>query len=77
MVTSNHSVYSNSHSNSTLDSTSQAIAHDDFMRSCNLVIGYLADIIIKDITAGQRNWCVAEIGPHRQNPLYGSSYLTK
>ena len=22
------------------------------------------------ITAGQRNWCFAEIGPHRKNPLY-------
>ena len=34
----------------------------------------LVDIIITDITAGQRNWCFAEIGPHRINPLYGMQY---
>ena len=37
---------------STLDSTSHAIARDDFTRSRNLVIGYFADIIIADITVG-------------------------
>ena len=31
----------------------------------------LVDIIIADITAGQRNRCFAEIGPRKQNPLYG------
>ena len=34
----------------------------------------LIDIIMADITVGQRNWCFTEIGPHRQNPLYGSMY---
>ena len=37
-------------------------------------VGYFADIIITDITAGQRNWCFAEIMPRRQNPLYGILY---
>ena len=39
MVSSDHRVYSNN--DSTLDSTSQAIAHDDFKRSRHLVIGLL------------------------------------
>ena len=68
MVSSDHRAYSNNDSIS--DSTSHAIAHDDFTRSRNLVIGYFTDIIIADITTGQRNRCFAEIGPHRQNPLY-------
>ena len=44
------------------DSTSYAMAHDEFTRSRNLVIGYFADIIITDITAWAeklvlcRNW---------------------
>ena len=44
MVSSDHRVYNNN--DSTSDSTSHAIAHDDFTRSSNLVIGYFADIII-------------------------------
>ena len=35
----------------------------------------LADIIIADITAGQRKWCFTEIGSLRKNPLYGIYYL--
>ena len=50
------------YNDSTSGSTSQAIAHDDFTRSRNVVINYFADIIIADITAGQRNSCFAEIG---------------
>ena len=37
-----------------------------------MVIGYFADTIIIDITAGQGNCYFAEIGPRRQNPLYGT-----
>ena len=37
--------------------------------------GLVADITIADITAGQRNWCFAEIGPHRQILLYGNCCL--
>ena len=51
---SDQRVYSNT-VDSTSDSTSHAIVCDDFTRSHNLVIGYFADIIIADITAGQRN----------------------
>ena len=54
VVSSDHRVYSNN--DSTLDSTSHAIACDDVTRSHNLVICYFADIIIAYITAGQRNW---------------------
>ena len=42
---------------------------------CNHVIWWmnaLVDIIIADFTAGQRNWCFAEIGSHRKNPLNGN-----
>ena len=53
VISSDHRVYSNN--DSTSDSTSYAIASDDFMRSHNLVIGYFTDIIITDSTAGQRN----------------------
>ena len=60
----------NCNNDSTSDSTLHAIAHGDFTRSHNLVIGYFADIIITDITAGRRNWCLTEIWPCRQNPLY-------
>ena len=44
VVSSNHRVYSNN--DSTSDSTSHAIAHDEFTRSRNLVIGYFADITV-------------------------------
>ena len=46
-----------------VDGLGDHLWHD---RSCNLVICYLTDIIITDITARQRNRCFAEIGPHRQ-----------
>ena len=55
VVSSDHRVYSNN--DSTLDSTSRAIACDDFMRSCHLVIGLLC-----------RYYCWAEkllLGPRR------------
>ena len=53
VVSSDHRVYSNN--DSILDSTSHAIACDNFTRSRNLVIGYFTDIIIADIITGQRN----------------------
>ena len=43
-----------------------AITYDNFTRSHNLVIGYFADLIIADITTGQRNRSFTEIGPRRQ-----------
>ena len=69
VVSSDYRVYGNN--DSTLDSTSHAIACDDFTRSRSLVMDYFVDIIVADITAGQRNGCFTEIGPHRQNQLYG------
>ena len=52
MVSSDHRVYGNN--DSTSDSTSHAIARDDFTRSHKSVIGYFADIMIADITAGRK-----------------------
>ena len=71
MVSSDHRAWVYSYNDSTSDSTSHAITCDDFTRSHNLVIGLFENVIIADITAGQRNWCIAEIGYHRQNPLCG------
>ena len=55
MVSSDHRVLVYSNYDLTLDSTSHVIARDNFMRSRSLVMDYFIDIIIADITAGQRN----------------------
>ena len=68
VVSSDHRVYGNN--DSTSDSTSHDIARDltcdDFVRSCNLVIGLIRKY------NNHRYYCWAEkLMLRRQNPLYG------
>ena len=63
-------------SDTNLDAIASVLYHNWFyMRARLLMTKGFADVIIVDITAGQKNHCFTEIAPHTLYPLYGIDIL--